>query len=271
MTQVARVIVVDREHNGSPTIRRVLQADSRTKVVAEAHNVREALGVIAQHRPNAVVVADWLPGLRGLTLSATLRREHPAIGVVILAERLDLDAWVACVEAGASGLIWRRSPDEDVVQIVRAVSQGANLVHARAMSDPAVMARLLSEVRAGSADRTACNRYDPGVTVRQLGVLDGVIMGMTNREIGVKEGLAEQTIKHHVSSLMRTLGARDRIGILRQVLHRGWASVGLDPAPYAPPARVNGNGGAVRVETHWPEDPAAFRVAAVRDTFVARA
>ncbi|MGH2531877.1 MAG: response regulator [Thermomicrobiales bacterium] len=271
--ETARVIVVDREHAGCRALRRTLKVDPRIEVVAEACSVREALGHIAASKPNAVVVADWLPGLRGLTLTSTLRRERQHIGTIVLAERLDLDAWVASVEAGASGLIWRRTPDEEVVHTIAAVAQGRNLVHERAMADPSIMARLLTDVRAGYADGVAANRYDPGVSARLLGVLDGVVVGMTNREIGVSAGLAEQTIKHHVSALMRAFGARDRIGILRQSLLRGWASIGPDPAPYVQAGRFtgNGNGPAAHAEHQWTERAAPIGVAAVRDIFVARA
>ncbi|MGH2557623.1 MAG: response regulator [Thermomicrobiales bacterium] len=271
--QTARILVVDRERAGCRALRRTLKTDPRLDVVAEACSVREALGLISELSPDALVVADWLPGLRGLTLSSTLRRERREIGTVVLAERLDLEGWVASVEAGASGLIWRRTPDADVLQTVVAVAQGTNLVHARAMADPAIMARLLTDVRAGYADGAAANRYDPGVSARLLGVLDGVVMGMTNREIGTGEGLAEQTIKHHVSALMRAFGARDRIGILRQALLRGWASIGPDPAPYAPPGRHNSNGNrpSSHTEHQWTENAAPIGVAAVRDIFVARA
>lgn len=269
--QTARVIVVDRERLACRALRRALKTDLRFQVVAEACSVREALGQIAAHQPDAVVVADWLPGLRGLTLTSTLRRERPEMGTVVLAERLELDAWVAAVEGGAAGLIARRTPEEEILRTVTAVTEGSNLVHARAMADPAIMARLLTDVRAGYADGTVGNRYDPGVSTRLLGVLDGVVMGMTNREIGSGEGLAEQTIKHHVSTLMRTLEARDRIGILRQALLRGWASIGPDPAPYAPPMSQNGNGASSRAGRQWNDVSPPVGVAAVRDVFVARA
>ncbi|MGH2532134.1 MAG: response regulator transcription factor [Thermomicrobiales bacterium] len=251
----ARVVVVDQERAARQALQRTLETEPRLQVAASAGTVQEALNQIEVHHPQVMVVADVLPGLRGLTLTAALRRQRPKIGVVLLVEWLDIEASATAVETGAAGLISRGMPGEEALQTIVAVAENSNPIHARAMAEPEIMARLLAGVRAGSADDLSVGPYDPGVSLHLLGVLDEVVRGMTNREMSVEEGMSERTVKRNVSTLMAVLGVRDRIGILREALSHRWVSIYPEAIGYGPPWQPSVQHGA---GGHRPERRAPF-------------
>lgn len=234
MMPATNIVIVDQERIACRAVRRNLKNDPQLHVVGEACSVREALPCVAAHQPHIVIVADRLSGLRGMTLASVLRREHPTADVIIIAEGEDIETTVAAVEAGAVGLVSHHAPAPEMLKVVSDVAKGKNMLHSRAVADPAIMARLLQDVRSRSGGDMPLNRYDPGVSPRLIGVLDGVVSGWTNREIGEAEGLAEQTVKHHVASLKRRLGVRDRIGLVRHTMMRGWSLLGPEPSMIAP-------------------------------------
>ncbi|MGH2558897.1 MAG: response regulator transcription factor [Thermomicrobiales bacterium] len=250
-----RVVVFDQESAGREAIVRALEKDPRLQVVASAGTVREALRQIEAHNPKVLVIADRLPGVRGLALTSALRRQLPRVGVVLLVERFDIDASVAAVEADAAGLIWRRMPEEELLQTVRAVAKDANPVHERAMAEPEIMAQLLAGFRAGFADDLTVSRYDPGVSLHLLGVLDEVVRGMTTHEMSEEENTSERTVKRNVSTLMAVLGVRDRMGIVREAVLHDWVAIGPEATEYRPPWQPVGQHGAAE---NWQENPPAL-------------
>jgi DNA-binding NarL/FixJ family response regulator len=200
-----------------------LPAESGIAVVAHAWTIREASEQIDARVPEIVLVADRRDGLRGITVLAALRRKRQDTRWIVVAENDDLETRVACVEAGADALLTRTATPLEMRETLWLVASGANLLKGQAIDDPAMMQQLVQQVRQAPAGHRPVNRFDPNLSPCLLGVLDGVVQGWTNRRISAAEGIAEQTVKHHIANLKHRLGARDRIGLVRHAVRQGWA------------------------------------------------
>jgi DNA-binding NarL/FixJ family response regulator len=223
MRPTLNVVIVDRDWSACHELRTKLPAESGIAVVAHASTVREAREQIDTHAPEIVLIADRRDGLRGITMLAALRRKRQDIRWIVIAESDDLEMRVACVEAGADALLARAASPQEVRNTLWEVASGKNLLKGQAIGDLAMMQRLLQQMRQVPAGDRPVNRFDPNLSPCLLGVLDGVVQGWTNRQISAAEGIAEQTVKHHIANLKHRLGARDRIGLVRHAVLQGWA------------------------------------------------
>ena len=141
-----------------------------------------------------------LPDGSGIDVCRDIRSQLPSTYCLILTSYDDEDAVLASVLAGASGYVLKEVRSAALVDAIRQVAQGRSLL------DPAVIARVMERVRAGT-------RPDPrlaGLTQREREVLDHIADGLTNRQIGERLHLAEKTVKNYVSSLLGKLGLERR-------------------------------------------------------------
>lgn len=228
MMPTLNVVIVDREWPACHESPIEFPAESGIVVAGRAWTVREASDLIDAHAPDVVIMADRRDGLRGITMLAALRRRQQHVRWVVIAENDDLETRVECVEAGADALLIRGASAEQIQDTLWDVASGKNLLKGQAIGDLEMMQRLLEQVRQVSSGDCPVNRFDPNLTPYLLGVLDGVVQGWTNRHISDVEGIAEQTVKHHIANLKHRLGARDRIGLVRHAVLHGWARLEPD-------------------------------------------
>lgn len=172
----------------------VVDADPTLTVVAEAGSVLDAVRRAAAVRPDVAVVDLKLPDGTGVDLVHRLREVLPEIKCVVLTSFDDDEAVAAALAAGASAFLLKTVRGTEIAEIVRAVATGRNLL------DERVMARR----KAAHADPTEA------LTPTEHKVLELIGDGLSNREIGDQLGLAEKTVKNHVTGLLAKMGFRRR-------------------------------------------------------------
>lgn len=219
-----RVITVDSRRFALPSPRQMLATDPRIRVVGEASTVRQALSQVTVHHPDVVVISDGLPGLRGLILAATLNRVKSGIGVVLIVSQSDVVVTVDAIRSGVAGIVEEGSSAQELAETVLAASHNATPLLDAAMHSTEILRRLVIESSSPEEDGAAALGFGPNLTPRLVGILDGVVMGMTNREIARCEGLSEQTVSNYVSTTIAALNARGRIGVLREAVFHGWVA-----------------------------------------------
>ena len=133
-----------------------------------------------------VVLLDLeMPELDGVEAIVRLRRQRPAVKIVVFTAFDTDERIVSAVEAGAQGYLLKGAPREEIFQAVRVVHGGGALLQ------PVVASKLLRQVR-----------EDPdALTPRELEVLRLLARGLANREIAAELTISERTVKFHVSSL----------------------------------------------------------------------
>lgn len=184
-----------REH-----LRQALDGQPDITVVGEFGRGNQVLGSVGELQPRVVVAGIALPDMAGQELAARLREEHRGVHAVLLTSRYDEQEMVAAFVAGARGYAAEASPPAVLRYAVRAVSAGGSF------TDPAVTRRLI-----GMAIKGQRGRGPFGLTPREMEVLRQLPKGLSNRQIGDALGIAEPTVKTHVSSILDKLDAGDRV------------------------------------------------------------
>lgn len=225
-----RIMIVDDHPMYRIGLRRLLESDPRLAVVAEAENGHQALHEADIHKPAVVLMDVQLPGVTGIHVASALRRERPTTAVVFLSMHVDDDRLFSAVRVGAAAFLTKDADPQRILDTVHAVLKGENLLHQAVLTNPELARRVLGEFRSLS-DGNGAPAVEVALSPRELEVLDCLVMGHSNKEIGDALFITEQTVKNHMTSVLRKLQVDDRVAALRYAVTRRWAEIG--PQPYA--------------------------------------
>lgn len=189
-----RVLVVDDHEIVRRGVVDVVDSDPLLEVVAEAGTMVDAVRRAAAVRPHVAVVDLRLPDGDGIEVIRALRAAHPEMRCVVLTSFDDDEAVQEALDAGAAAFVLKSMRGVEIAEVVRQVAQGRQLLDERSVR----------RRRALHADPTQA------LTPTERKVLDLIGDGMSNREIGDRLGLAEKTVKNHVTGLMAKMGFRRR-------------------------------------------------------------
>jgi DNA-binding NarL/FixJ family response regulator len=232
-----RIMIVDDHPMFRIGLRRLLESDPRLAVVAEAENGHQALHFADIHKPAVVLMDVQLPGVTGLHVASALRRERPTTGVIFLSMHADDDRLFSAVRVGAAAFLTKDTEPQRILDTVHAVLKGENLLHQAVLTNPELARRVLGEFRTLS-DGTGASAPEVMLSPRELEVLDCLVMGHSNKEIGDALFITEQTVKNHMTSVLRKLQVDDRVAALRYAVTRRWAEIG--PQDYAEVEQATG-------------------------------
>lgn len=196
-----RIVVADDHALVRAGITGVLDATPEFDLVGEAATGREAIELVAKHDPHVAVLDISMPGMSGLEAAALLRRDHPALRILILSVHDHSEYVMESIRAGANGYLRKDAEPRELRDAIRAVARGD------AYYSPAV-ARQLNAALRGEVPATApgdhAARLD-SLTRRERDVLAGVTAGKTNKQVAAELGLSPRTVESYRESLMRKL------------------------------------------------------------------
>jgi two-component system, NarL family, nitrate/nitrite response regulator NarL len=168
------------------------------EVVGEASDAASAIDLAVRELPDVMVLDIAMPG-SGLTAAGRIGDACPATRIVMLTVSEDEDDILAAVKAGAAAYVLKGAGASELIDVIRAVHAGEVYVA------PALAWGMLREMSAPRA-----GPYDD-LTAREQEVLELVAEGMSNQEIAERLGLAEKTIKHHMTNILGKLHVRSRV------------------------------------------------------------
>lgn len=204
--RAVRVVVVDDEPLVRAGITGVLQTRPGIDVVAEAADGRAALALVDAHAPDVVLLDIQMPELTGLEVLRRLRARERRVGCLIVTTFGEDDYVMEAIQSDADGFVLKSGDPRQLLFAVHAVAgQGAYF-------SPSIARRLLDSgvVERYSAYASAVSRFER-LTPREQEILVRLSEGATNAEIAAALHLAPGTVKVHVSSILRTTGARNRV------------------------------------------------------------
>lgn len=198
-----RVCLVDDQTLVRQGVRSLLELSSDIRVVAEAADGRQALELIPLERPDVVLLDLRMPVMSGLELLQALG-ERGELPPTIILTTFDDDALVlAGLQAGARGFLLKDVSLEQLVDAIHTVAAGGSLLQ------PALSQHLRSGLAGIRNAFVSLEQPDP-LTEREREILRLMVGGYSNKEIAGSLGVAEGTVKNHVSSILSKLGVRDR-------------------------------------------------------------
>jgi two-component system, NarL family, response regulator LiaR len=192
-----RVLVVDDHAVVREGLRTFLSLQDGIEVVGEASDGREAIAAAQRLRPDVVLMDLVMPRVDGVQAMRELRDHVPGARVIVLTSFLEDDRLLPAIRAGAAGYLLKNVEPSELARAVRTADAGEALI------DPAVAARLVDALASD-------HRPEQPLTAREQDVLDLLARGYANKRIARELGIAEKTVKTHVSHVLAKLGVSDR-------------------------------------------------------------
>ncbi|PFG40854.1 LuxR family two component transcriptional regulator [Georgenia soli] len=204
-----RVMIIDDHEIVRRGIAEIVDRADGLTVVAEAGSVAEAVRRAELVRPEVLLVDLQLPDGTGIDIVRTLREKVPDARPVVLTSFDDDDALAEALEAGAKAYLLKTVRGAEIADVVKAVAAGRTLLDERTVT----------RRRADHEDPTA------DLTPSERRVLELIGDGLSNREIGERLGVAEKTVKNHITSLLSKMGLQRRTQVAAWVAGQraaGW-------------------------------------------------
>jgi DNA-binding NarL/FixJ family response regulator len=199
MTRPISVLIVDDHPVVRRGLRALLEVQDEIEVAGEAGDGATALALDAEHAPDVILLDLKLPGMDGIAVLGELRARDSAARVLVLTSATDSASASLAVRSGAAGVLYKDVDPDALVRAIRSVHDGHLLLAPEAAG---AMVRI-------AASRGAVTGLD-ALTSREREVLAEIAKGRSNREIARALGVAEKTVKAHVSSVLAKLGVQDR-------------------------------------------------------------
>lgn len=216
-----RVVVVDDHLVVREGLRLILEKAGKGRgfvLVGDAADGTAALRVIEETQPDVVLMDIRMPGMDGLETIERMRALWPQIAVVILTTYNEDDLILRGLRAGACGYLLKDASRETLFQAISAAARGELLVR------PETMARILSHTMHSSASSSATKAHSTAsvnLTERERAVLTAVARGERNKEIALRLGVTEHTIKAHLASIYSKLDVDSRASAVARAIALG--------------------------------------------------
>lgn len=192
-----RVIVADDHHIIRQGIEALLSGADDIELVSSASDGDTAIEVVEATRPDVVLMDLNMGATSGIEATKAIHKIDPDIAVVALTAHREEHRVLASLDAGMIGYVVKDALPEEILRAVRDAAVGASFLDG-------VAARALVNARVNS------NRVE--LTDREREVLDLVEQSLTNRQIAVRLGIAEKTVKTHLTRVYASIGVNDRAG-----------------------------------------------------------
>jgi len=203
-------------------MRNILEREPGFEIVGEADDTRSAFDLSIQLSPDIILMDLSLPAPGGIEATQRIKRELPSAGIIVLAVDEDEDALFDAIKAGAAAFILKDVTPDDLVAIIRRVAGGEYLINDKVFAKPAVASRVLKEFRELAIyGQEAAPIFAP-LSPREVEILDNIAQGMTNKQVAYALSISEQTVKNHMSSILRKLSVNDRTQAVVYAMRQGW-------------------------------------------------
>jgi DNA-binding NarL/FixJ family response regulator len=205
-----RILVADDHGIVRSGIRLLLERQPDISVVAEASDGVEAVEAALAARPDLCILDVGMPRMTGLQAAREIRSHLPDTRVLMLSMHDDEHYLYEALTAGASGYVLKREADQDLVGAIRAVGRGEAFL-------------------TNAAERTIIRQWmaDGGrgpvipLTPREEEVVKLIAEAYTNAQIALTLHVSEKTVESHRANVLRKLGMRDRVELVRYAIRRG--------------------------------------------------
>ena len=218
-----RIVIADDQASVREGLVLLLGGLPGIEVAGAAADGEQALELVAEHKPDAILLDLHMPVLDGIGATRRLVAEHPGVAVVVLTTYADDASVLEALRAGARSYLTKDADRTDIARALEAAASGLTVF------DPRVHATLLAAASPGVAGAAAPDGASAapgpapgarpsappdGLTQREVEILSLIAQGLTNGEIADRLFLSNHTIKTHINRIFAKTGSRDRVAAI---------------------------------------------------------
>jgi DNA-binding NarL/FixJ family response regulator len=218
-----RVLIVDDHPVFRQGMRDVLETDPAVHVVGEAANGQVAIQQVEELEPDVVLMDINLPDINGLQVTRQVRARRPQTRVIVITGYDDAEQAFHAIRAGASAYCAKDITPESLISTIFAVQKGYYVVGERKMTYDETVKWIEDKVgRITGPIATDMEDSLVPLSPREMEILEYVTHGRSNKEIAYALGISHQTVKNHMTAILRKLSVDDRTQAAVYALSRGW-------------------------------------------------
>jgi len=208
-----RVLLADDHSLFRKGLASLLSSDKGFKVVGEAQDGTEALNKAKDLKPDLILMDVYMPGGNGLEATRRIKEALPSVKVVILTVSEEDKNLFEAIKYGAHGYLLKKIEPRDLFEMLRGVFRG------EAPISRATAAKILNEF-AAQAHRATEEMPEERLSPKEREVIELLTKGWTNKEIGNKLGITENTVKNHLKNILDKLHLENRVQAAAFALQR---------------------------------------------------
>ena len=180
--------------------------------------------IIEEDLPDVILLDIDTPSLGGLKIGKSLIQRYPAIRLVVMTSEINNDELFEVIRIGAAAYLDKKSNIQELEGVIRRVARGEYPINDSLLATPTVAEHVLKQFQEMVSMGMSVESVTAPLTNRETQILRYVADGNSNKKIAQILDISEQTIKNHVSSILRKLNANDRAHAVVLAIRRGWIS-----------------------------------------------
>jgi DNA-binding NarL/FixJ family response regulator len=203
-----RIVIADDQASVREGLVLLLGGLPGIEVVGAAADGEQALRLVAETRPDAILLDLHMPVLDGIGATRRLTAEHPSVAIVVLTTYADDSSVLDALHAGARSYLTKDADRTDIARALHAAAGGLTVIDPRAHAT--LLAATAAPLRPEPAPASGAVPPPDGLTQREAEILGLIARGLTNPEIAAQLFLSNHTIKTHINRIFAKTGSRDR-------------------------------------------------------------
>ncbi|MNW35578.1 Transcriptional regulatory protein DegU [compost metagenome] len=205
-----RVLIVDDHAHAREAIGEILSLDAAFEVIGVVTNGQEAVEFMEKWLPDLILMDIQMPVMDGLEATRRIKLRFPYVKIVMITVSDDMVHLLEALKRGAQGYLMKNLDPSTWLEYLHSI------IHEESPLSREVAYQILKEVHV-----TDQKEPDIPLTVREQDILNGVATGWTNKEIAVRYGISEYTVKNHLKNILQKLQVQNRVQLTRYALEQG--------------------------------------------------
>lgn len=222
--QPLRVMVVVQQPIFRQGVISILKEMAECEIIGQPASAGEALELARAREPEVALLDTFFDTMDILEIARQMRTFSPKTAVIILSE-LEGEEWLfQAVKVGAAAYYTRNIPADELIEAIRKVSRGEYLINDDVLSQPNLASRVLQsfrEMSTGSEEELRPLEPCP-LSTREVEILEHIARGNSNKEIAKLLDISDQTVKNHITSILRKLEVNDRTAAVVYAIKQRW-------------------------------------------------
>jgi DNA-binding NarL/FixJ family response regulator len=223
--ETIRVIIIDEQPLFREGIHATLERMGDCEIVGESTDAADVLEVARTCNPDVALIDAGLTSSDPLDIARQARHIAPRLAIILLTPSEDEERLFQAIKVGAAAYCSRYITTDELTETVRKVSHGEYLIRDDVLSKPQLANRVLKSFRELTVEEEETNNtkdmYSP-LSSREVEILDYIARGNSNKEIAKSLKISDQTVKNHITSILKKLSVNDRTAAFLHALRHGW-------------------------------------------------